>query len=243
MKSVGEYLKSRREYLQIEEDYTFQKTGLNPRIVKALENDDFLFFKGYFYYINFLKDYIKTVGENEEKFLNEFKDELEIIKKENFSSGIYFPGVRYSKFKKGNTFFKILLFIIFLAFILFIYLASGHFKNIPGLTGVKSEPVPPTYLNSVIDNYRCDDYPPLKVEINFTGDCWIRVRRGNEKIIERLFLKGERFMISGYSIKIDSGNPSAMKLNVNGEKYMEFEGSSGFKRIELNPEIIYRKIK
>ncbi len=240
MRSIGEYLKVRREDCNIKEDYSFQKRWLNPRIVKALEADDYSFFKGYFYYINFLKDYLRTIGDDENQFISDFEDELDFIRKENFSTGIYFPGVRYSKFKNRNLFIKLFAVLIFLLFMLLLYFNDESVKKILGIKVIKPEAIPATFLDSSPEDILDYNFYPVNVKMTFSNNCWARIRRGNVVAAEKIFLGGDRFEIRGYNIILDIGNPSALTLTVNGEKIENFKNKGGFVKILLNPATLER---
>lgn len=239
MRSFGEFLKERRVEKGITIDALPHDFKLNQRIIKALESDNYEFFKGYFYFINFLKDYLRALDQDVDGFVSEFKEELDIVKKTNFSTGIYFPGVKYSKFRKRNIFPKLLLLLIGLLLIVGVA-KIDFFREI--LSGNSNEllKIPSTFLDSQCNNVIENDFYPVNLSFQFLEDCWIRIFRGNKILMERVFHKTEKYSAGGYSFVLFIGNPSAVILKINEITVDKFKERPSLLKLIVNPETVNR---
>ncbi len=243
MRSIGEFLRDKRIEKGIGDEYFRKGYTLNMRIVKALESDDYAFFKGYFYFINFLKDYLKMVGVDIEEFKAEYKEELEFIKENSFKAGIYFPGMRYSKFKKKSVFLQVVL-LLFILFLFFLYVnRESLYRNFSDWQGVKSLKIPETFYGYFGDRVVDNDFSLINLSLNFTENCWIRVMRGDEIVSEKVFHKDETYEINGYDITLIIGNPTVVEINVNGNMIEKFRNRTSFTKIRLNPDTLENILK
>lgn len=244
MRSIGEFLKGKRIEKGFSEPYFPGNRVLNQRVIRALEDDNFAFFKGYFYYINFLKDYISELGLNVDYIIDEYKQELGEIRNVNFKSGIYFPGVRYSKFKNKNMLFKVILTLIVLSIVFFfLYKKTAIYKMFDSGKTVTSSMIPPTFLKASLEKFFNVDFSPVNLTLKFSDRCWVRLMRGDTIVVEKVFQKGEGYLASGYNISVLLGNPSVVDIELNGLPVKDFKERVGFVKITLNPETIERYIK
>ena len=61
MESLGKNLREMREEKNLSPEEFSKLSGLNIRAVSALENGNFDFFRGNFYFVNYLKSYLGIV--------------------------------------------------------------------------------------------------------------------------------------------------------------------------------------
>ena len=78
MNNIGEILKENREDAGLTIYQISEQTNISLHILKSLENNAYENFPGKFYYLNFLKNYLKAINCDVEKFFSTYKKELEM---------------------------------------------------------------------------------------------------------------------------------------------------------------------
>lgn len=107
MGNFGKYLRERRIEKGITVDYVVLNTSLNENILNALENENYEFFSSFFYFSNFLNNYLDFLKIDRERFYLDFSEELEALKKAENSQIIRsLTGLRYSKFRNRAIIIK-----------------------------------------------------------------------------------------------------------------------------------------
>lgn len=238
MGSLGQNLREMREGKGLTLEEFSELSGLNIRALFALENEKFDFFRGNFYFVNYLKSYLEFLKVDVEKFFSRFEDEINSVKKsKNELEQIYFSGIKYSKFSRSGIWIKIIVPLVLLSLIFYF----GIYNKKPLLKSFSQENrvvLPGTGMNYNYDKFSESDYSPVVLDIKFKGNCWVQIFRGNKKYIENVFLKGEKISVSGYELLLLMGNPSAAEIFLNNKKVSRFADSPKSIRLRINPHNI-----
>jgi cytoskeletal protein RodZ len=234
-KILGQALKKEREMRGISLADIANETRIGTRYLQALENEDFSMFSGIFYIRYYIKNYLRACGADETVFFNTHYNYLKAIldKKGEPPPGQYLSKLEYVKFKKRKTILIILL-LVMLAAALFYW-----FFGRSGLLKTKSEPFElPAFSASLLPDEKdfCLDWAPVSMRLTFTGSCWLQFWRGNEKIVEKIFAKGDVLSGHGYQLTLVMGNPDAVQLHVNGREWPLLSQSSPGLKLILSPD-------
>jgi len=239
--SLGQALACERKKSGISLEEISKRTNIQLKSLQALENDDHHLLPGTFYLKSYTKSYLKVIGCDENLFWETHKKKVSNIKSSTKErKGNYYSRLRYSRFKKRNVFLSGIIFFTF--FIgLFILLYWGKDKVIGN--SATSFVIPPTSLPSLSTVNEFDiDYWPVQVRIEFLDDCWIQIHRGREnsqkKTVEQVFQKGDNIKINGYNLDFFIGNPSAIRLFLNGREITALKDRGRAERLTINPSSI-----
>ncbi len=147
MGNLGNYLRETRIQKGISAEYVVLHTSVNENILNALENEEYDYFHGYFYFINFLNEYLSFLGLDKAEIHSRFSDEIIQVKKIwNKNREIPINGLRYSNFKNRNTLIKGAIIIVIL---IILYFVLGGNSSILSLLGSDKpyKPVPQKNTN------------------------------------------------------------------------------------------------
>lgn len=241
LKVVGNALKTERELRGISLEEVSREMNITLRYLTALENEDFSLIPGDFYVKYYIKCYLKALGADEIIFFNKYKDYLDQVfaKKETEQRDLYIEKLRYARFRRK----RIIRRVILAAAVLATVAISAHLLLLPRKAATKqAEPQLPLAIPEdsglfflPADRF-CDDHSPLSVSIDCLERCWIQVIRGGEKITERNYEKGEGALFRGYRLSIMLGNPSGVRVLVNGREIPALSRSSIPVQFDLSPD-------
>ena len=135
-KTIGEILKELRVEKDISQETIARSTNLSVKKLESLENNAFSQFPGKFYYINYIKEYLKVVGYDQKSFFNQYRG---LINSTNFKESnpqVQFSRINYERFKRKKFLFILLLFLVLLiilgAVFLIAFKGKLDLKNILG---------------------------------------------------------------------------------------------------------------
>jgi len=227
MNSIGEILKNERIKRNISIEKISKETNLNKSYIIALEENDFDYIIGKFYYYMYLKSYINALGLDEKDFMEKNRELLNIVDnyyKESVDKVI--KSIRYKRFKR-NKYLGFLLILLFVFMILFLLYATDYYKKIiyvlkPSIYLRNPNTSSLIYsdrmlMEKLLYDYSFD-YSPYNVKLIFKKGCWVRVRKSNNIIDENIYKGGDFKEYSGYDIKILISNPDNLEIYVNNEK-------------------------
>ncbi|MEN8153212.1 MAG: helix-turn-helix domain-containing protein [Acidobacteriota bacterium] len=235
MGSLGQNLLEMREERGKTLEEVSSLSGLNIRALSALENGEFNFFRGNFYFINYLKSYLDFLEVDHERFFSRFEGEINLIKEVKKEPGkIYFSGIKYSKFSRRGVLIKVIIFLIVFAGIFYAGFYKKGFK-FDFLSSAKEVSLPGTGIGYDFSRFSEHDFSPLELKIKFKGKCWVQLFRGNKKVIEKVFSDGETILESGYELLLLMGNPSAADIFINKIKITRFAESPESIKLRINP--------
>jgi cytoskeletal protein RodZ len=240
-KIVGNALKTERELRGISLDEISREMNITLRYLTALENEEFSLIPGDFYVKYYIKCYLKALGADETNFFNKYKDYLDQVfaKKETEPQDLYIEKLRYARFRRK----KIVRRVILAAVVLTTTAISAYLLLAPRNAPTKdAEPQPPLAIPEDSGLFFlpaarfCDDDSPVSVSIDCVERCWIQVTRNGEKIAERNYEKGEGAIFRGYRLSILLGNPSGVRVLVNGREIPALSRSAIPVQLDLSPD-------
>jgi transcriptional regulator with XRE-family HTH domain len=233
-KILGQALKKEREMRGLSLADIANETRIGTRYLQALEDEDFSMFSGSFYIRYYLKNYLRACGADETVFFNTNYSHLQAIldKKGEPPPDQYLNKLEYVKFKRRKTILIILLLLLFAILIYWIFVRSSP---------VKTASVPfafPAFSASLLPDEKdfSPDWAPVDLRVSFSGPCWLQLWRGGEKMVEKIFARGEVLSGHGYRLILVMGNPSAARLNVNGREWPLAGQSSNGVKLLLAPD-------
>jgi transcriptional regulator with XRE-family HTH domain len=239
-KILGQALKKERETHGLSLAAIASETRIDIRHLQALENEDFSLFPGSFYIRYYIKNYLKACGADEAVFFKTYQENLKAVleKAATPAPDQYLNKLTYVKFRKSK---KILIaFLLLIVLTALFYFFRGRFDTakkifVPGSPGQFTFPAFSELLLPCEADF-CLDEAPISIGLAFEGSCWLQLWRGNEKTLEKTFVKGDTFASRGYQLTLFMGNPGAVRLLVNGREVSRFRQSSGLLKLLLNPE-------
>jgi cytoskeletal protein RodZ len=220
MKGIGAELKVKREELNYDYDYIFQKTKIHPKVIKALEEEDFEYFSSLLYLKGFLKKYAEFLGLNPQDLLAKLEDEISPQIFERKKSAVVSPSL-LSGTEKMLLGLKLLLSIIVVVtsiYLLFFVvdkisdvLHREKKVSLQGSPPVEKPPLKPVSKGEI-------KLSPLELVIEAREDCWLQLRADGEKIFEGIWRKGSRESWKANSeFELWVGEASRLKLFLNGK--------------------------
>ena len=239
-KVIGNALKTERELRGISLQEISREMNITLRYLTALENEDFALIPGDFYVKYYIKCYLKALGADEIIFFNKYKEYLDsaFSKKETDLQDLYIEKLRYARFRRKRI-IRGAIWVVALT----IVAISAYLLLVPRKASPKEAerqlpfpPPPSSGLFFLPAALFCDDYSPLSVSIDCLERCWIRVVRGGEKIVERTYEKGEGALFRGYRLSILLGNPSGVRMLVNGREIPALSRSAIPIQLDLSPD-------
>jgi transcriptional regulator with XRE-family HTH domain len=239
-KILGPALKKEREMRGISLADIANETRIGTRYLLALENEDFSMFPGVFYIRYYIKNYLRACGADETAFFNTYHSCLQSLldREGEPPPDQYLNKMEYSKFKKRKTFL-----IIFLLLIFFGALSYWFFRHPDPVKSHAESFAFPAFSAALIPlgNDFCLDWQPVSISLTFSDSCWLQLWRGNEKIVEKIFAKGDTLQGHGYQLTLLMGNPAAVRLVVNGREWPPFPQSGSGAKLLLNPDKLQEK--
>lgn len=233
-KILGQALKKEREMRGLSLADIANETRIGTRYLQALENEDFDVFPGSFYIRYYLKNYLRACGADETAFFNSNYIYLQAIldKKGEPPPDQYLNKLEYVKFKRRKT---ILIIVLLLLTAILIYWFFSH------SAAAKTASAPfafPSFSNSLLAGKKdfCPDWAPVAMHADFADSCWLQLWRGGEKVIEKIFAKGDVLDGHGYQLTLVMGNPAALRLMVNGRAWPSLRDSVSGAKLLLSPD-------
>jgi len=244
MEEIGEALKNEREKKKKSLKYIAKRTNISLNSLNALENNQFNKIPGGFYLKNYIKNYLKALDVDGDEFFKIHQEEINsILINVSVKKKLHTAKIKYSRFKKKNVFFYYLMAIIlFSVTVLFLYTNKEKILNIEA-SGNGNQKIPDTDINIIISNLKDKfnlDYSPLNVSIEFFDQCWTQIYRGGKKVIEKIYKSGEDLSIKGYALEINVGNPSRIKLLLNGKEVVYLRKLTKPEKLTINPTNLNR---
>jgi cytoskeletal protein RodZ len=250
MISLGEALVNERKQKNVSLEEISQQTNIGVKSLQALENNRFNLLPGEFYLKNYIKSYLKAIGCDEKTFREThgeaINDALSGAPPEK--TGTYYSRLRYTRFKKKNVLFILfLLAVVVILIFVFLFIYKGKIPGGRRIHNAKVKPVDLSVSNpdlfplltaeSELGAFSLD-YWPVQVDIEFLDNCWLQVHRGSQKILEKVFKKGEKIKLKGYELHFAIGNPSAVKFYLNNHEVTYLKNLSRSERLSLHPSNI-----
>lgn len=249
MKSIAEALINERKKKNITLEDISVKTNIKLKSLQALESGQFDLLPGSFYFKNYVKSYLRAIDCDEETFFRQYGEKVDDVA---FGSGerseVYYPKLKYSRFKKHSFLYSILIFlIVFGIAIVVLFMYNGKekiFHSLSQLTTIKSTEETPTPITTQLWQMPASsstfslDYAPIRIELKFLKNCWTQVIRDTEKIQEKVYQEGETAVFTGYRYQIMLGNPAAVQFILNGREVAYLKTLNRSEKMEINPATV-----
>lgn len=244
--SLGEALKQERNKKKITLEQISDRTNISVGALTALENEQYDRLPGTFYIKNYIKNYLTAIDGDVDGFLEIHHEKIQSACGE-YSPNVYCTKVRYSRFKKRNLFFSILMTIVIVVGVT--YLLYTRNQDIFGgwNSTVETVSIPETGIR--FETFRLghnfsNDYAPLHVDIQFSENCWMQVSRGGEKLFQKTYKSGEEFSVDGYNLRFYIANPAGVNFRLNGREVTYLKDMTKPETLDLTPanaDEIYKK--
>lgn len=239
MAEIGEVLKQRRKELGYDYDYISQKTKIHPKILKALEDEDWGYFSSPVYLKSFLKKYAQFLNLDVEGLLQEL-DVSELARETARVPPSVTPSLLgfSEKMYLGVKFLALLIIVVGSIYLLFSGINKISSKLIPHkksqsqiVKPVKQPPQPqvpeqPVSIPVAPSPQQVAESPqvsqkaetPLTLTLFATEDCWLQLRADGEKIYEGILKKGQReSWKADKEFELWVGAASRLKVYLNGK--------------------------
>ncbi len=192
MANIGIKLKKARQKLGYDYDFITQKAKLHPKVLQALEEEDFGYFKSALYLRSFLSKYAKFLGLDEKQILSE----LDLLPLELQSSEQGYAKSSSSPIKIVLIFKTIVLSMFIVGSICLIFLgvkktlaifinsnSNIEMDNIVN-SGIKQDVIAKT--KDIVVKEDLQESISLQLTIKASEDCWIQLRADNKKIFDSI---------------------------------------------------------
>jgi transcriptional regulator with XRE-family HTH domain len=247
MITIGEALRIERQKSNISLDEISQKTNIGKQSLLTLENNQMTKIPGDFYLKNYIKSYLKSVGGDEKVFWEIFDKKIETdLPEAPQKAEAYYSKLRYSRFKKKNFVLSLTLgaaLIVLIGTIFFIGKGDNHHEKVITPKPVMIAEIKPVHSTDFkMKTFSLDEWP-AQVDLEFLGNCWIQVYRGDRKIIEQVFKIGEKITVKGYELNFFIGNPSSVKFILDNREVTYLKGLTRTARITVTPDKIEEILK
>ena len=221
MKPLGQALKRERELRGVALDEIAKTALVQPRILAALENEDWTDIPGKFYFQQYMKSYLQAIGADVNAFFNTYKEYMDTLPlRQDEEPARCFGALKYSQFKRRNA---ALLTLLALAggVALLVFLGApnlnGFFDAFSGSAGLnprlRIEPLPSLAKWPAERSWA--DVEPVRVGLTFSAPCWIQAAQDRSPVKEQIFQPGDKLELRGYRVFLMLGNPAAVRLQVN----------------------------
>ena len=253
LRELGQEIKARREELGISFNDVYQKTRIHPSYLEALENADYEILPATVYTLGFIRTYLGVLKFDElyPEFRHRLLKNMRIHGKDTRETNYAPPS---SGFKLASRFwiFMVLLLIISGAITYVTY--SWNKNGIPNITLRNGQMPERTNQSSAIISSDIDEEAksndvsenvganipepePRKPELQIIAahdDCWISIRVGNGRIVDRTLRKGETFTMELTEMtRVSYGRPWAVTVVHNGRD-IGMPYKSGPRRPQVN---------
>ncbi len=219
-KIVGIALRKEREARGVSLADIANETRISTRFLQALEDEDFDLFPGKFYVHYYIKSYLHACGADDTAFFNTYQDYLKSAIKNGgeLPPDQYMQKISYAKFRKNQKILIAAALLAILVLLAFLLLGPPRLLGRLGASGAREAFAVPAFSASLLrpaENY-CLDEAPLTAAFSFDSSCWVQLLRGSEKVEERVFHKGDTYVLQGYQLTLVIEKPSALRLRLNG---------------------------
>jgi hypothetical protein len=157
------------------------------------------------------------------------------------TANAYCTKLTYSRFKRKNILLLSLAAVVFLGLLVYAVYTKKE-AILSSWSGWNKTPVEIATPQSALDfnahRFQGDsdrDYSPLNAAIEFSEPCWVQVNRGKEKLIEKIFQKGEKLAVAGYELTFLMANPAGVRLLLNGREVSYLRALTKPEKLTITP--------
>jgi transcriptional regulator with XRE-family HTH domain len=245
-KILGQALKKERETRGLSLEAIASETRIDIRHLQALEDENFSQFPGNLYIRYYIKNYLKACGADETVFFKTHQENLKIVleKRATPAPDQYLNKLTYVKFHKSKKILIAFLLLMILAALFYFLLGRFDMAKKISVPGSHEQFAFPAFSELLLSGEAdfCLDEAPISIDLAFEGSCWLQLWRGNDKTLEKTFVKGDTFTSRGYQLTLFMGNPAAVRLLINGREVSRFRQSNGLMKLLINPENLKKNL-
>lgn len=250
MERVGEALREIRVRHGCSLEDISRRTRISPRILREMESGDFRSIRGKFYFQQFVREYIRSLGEDPAPFLEQYRlPETEEKEPGASQAAQTVRKIQVYRFRRRRGLRLLLALILLAAAAVFLFAPNRerivHWfspESSPAVAGAVFEPgwLQPGRCSPIVSG-RNDSIcawldretgewgisrAPASIRAGFSSGCWVQLSRGGRIETARMYKPGEEFHARGYDLRVSLGNPSAVILTVNGIRETRFKEMS-----------------
>lgn len=238
-KVIGPALRKEREARGVSLADIVAETRISTRMLQALEDEEFELFPGRFYVHYYIKNYLLACGADDTAFFNTYRDYLKNIlnKDEALLAEQYMQKMTYARFRRNRTILLAILLLGGAALLGFLLLGPPRLLDrISAAAPAVPLAVPPVSAHLLrLEEEACLSEPPLAARLEIDAPCWLQLWRGNEKVIEKTFRKGESVSLHGYQLTLVVSNPPALRLQINGREVSFLQRTPAALKLVVDP--------
>jgi DNA-binding XRE family transcriptional regulator len=225
MANIGIKLKKARERLGYDYDSVAQKAKIHPKVLAALEEEDFSYFKSSLYLRSFLAKYAQFLNLDREQILNE----LDLLPAELKSKDFKYVKSGASPGKVTLIFKTAVIAVFIVGSIYFIFLGVkkvldifiDNDKAVVGESFLAKERVSdsPDLTKEPVFNGGLDKSEALELTIKVKENCWIRLWADDRQIFDGVLKAGQTETWSAENeFGLWVGDASRLSFIVNGKE-------------------------
>jgi hypothetical protein len=238
-KIVGTALRKEREARGVSLADIANETRISTRFLQALEDEDFDLFPGKFYVHYYIKSYLLACGADDTAFFNTYQDYLKSAIKDGgeLHPDQYMHKVAYAKFRKKQKILIAAALLAVLALLAYLLLGPPQLLGRLAPSGTQETLTIPAFSASLlrpVENY-CLDEAPLTAALSFDSPCWAQLSRGSEKVVEKVFYKGDTYVLQGYQLTLVIEKPAALRLRLNGSDVSYLRRATAAVKLVVDP--------
>lgn len=255
MVELGKSLQMERIQSGLSLEEVSSRTRISVRVLKEMESGDFSNIQGHFYIHHFIREFVRAVSPEPEKFLITHSEQIRQSQgKREIPPSQTLQKLQYYRFRKRKRLGIILFLIILLVTAYFLF--GVQLKTLrnwinrvpsPASAGAVFEP---DWLNSPLNSPASSQTiacgleqqgfissrssSPVIFKARFEERCWARVQRSGRTEVSRVFQAGDLLETRGYDLRITLGNPSVVRFSINNRPETRYEDQS--QPITFHPE-------
>ncbi len=232
MKTLGEILRDERIAKKVELEEIASVTHIGLTFLKAMEENHFELIPGRFYIRYYLKSYLKVLGLDENEFFFAHREKIDcLLQERQQETRETMQKVRYSRSRRRGLFFAFFFLVLLVIILSLAWAFKSQLRFSSGDHESDSINLPRSGSYYLSDREKFSwDYTPLELRLEFTQDCWLRIRRGSEEAVEKIYNAGDKLILNGYSFTLHIGNPAGLRYALNDSELRSFpENKRSFK--------------
>lgn len=258
MEAVGKALREIRVRQDCSLEELSRRTRISERVLSEMEEGDFHSIRGQFYRHHFIREYLRALGEDPASFLARYPIPPASYPAKESQAARTVEKIQVYRFRRRHKLGFLLLVLLLVVAAAFLFATNRNrvlswFDTTPEshLAGAAFEPgwmqpgdrapVAPRQTGSLCTWLDQETRlwgmatPPAAIHARFTSRCWAQVRRGGRPETSRIFQRGEELIVNGYDLQLSLGNPSVVKLTLNGRDESGYQSQNNPVTVRVQP--------
>jgi len=237
MASLGQEIKRERELRGISLKEIADTTRISLKFLQALEEDHLEVIPGPFFIRAILRSYAKSVGLDENQWLNKYQEMLlfnEYQTDKQPKKRLNPPLVLTKKRLKAILVFLIIIVISALCYFLFVSSPDKRASSSPKPTApALTSSVPPQPAPTPSEQPPAEEVKGLHLEMSFLEDTWLQIYADGTMVWDGIKRRGEVLQVRAQNqLALNLGNAGGIDWTLNGKKAKRF-GPKGAVRKDI----------